>query len=66
MAWAQQIVAEIARRFAADLRFDRRPSEACYTCSAHRWCDPSIYAVAAAGPAPATDDAEFAEYDDPF
>lgn len=63
---AQQIVAEIARRFAADLRFDRRPSGACYSCSAHRWCDPPLNAVAAAGPAPPTDDAEFGEYDDPF
>lgn len=61
MARAQQILAEIARRFAGDLRFDRRPSGACYTCSAHRWCDPPTNALTAAGPEPATDDAEFAE-----
>lgn len=66
VARAQQIVAEIGRRFAADLRFDRRPSGACLICVAHRWCDPPINAVVAGGPAPDLDDAEFGNFEEPF
>lgn len=64
VAEAQRVVADIARRFAADLAFERKPSGACATCSAHRWCDPPPPAAAAT--APAYDDAEFGDLDDPF
>ncbi len=64
---AQKIVADIARRYATDLVFDRRPSAACATCPTNRWCDPPAAPREAANePRTALDDDEFAEADDPF
>jgi hypothetical protein len=66
VAFAQKLLADIARRYAADLAFDRKPSGACLNCSAHRWCDPPANAVNRGEPAPPVDDAEFAEFTVPF
>lgn len=66
VAFAQRLVADIARRYATDLTFDRKPSGACFNCPTHRWCDPPANALAGAGPAPEVDDAEFADFDAPF
>lgn len=66
VAFAQRLVADIARKYAADLTFDRKPSGACFNCPSHRWCDPPTHAFAGAGPAPEVDDAEFADFDVPF
>lgn len=66
VARAHQILAEIGRRFAADLRFERTPSGACLSCAAHRWCDPPIDAIIAGGPARDPDDAEFGDFEEPF
>lgn len=65
VAYAQQLLAGIARRFAADLSFDRKPSGVCPGCSSHRWCDPPATGASQL-PTPEIDDAEFADFEDPF
>jgi hypothetical protein len=60
---AQQRVAEIAHLWSQDVRFERRVSPACATCSVHGWCDPPDDLR---GVAPAVDDREFLGFADPF
>ena len=66
VALAQRIVADIARRYAADVTFDRQPNGGCRTCSVHRWCDPPLTPADVAAAAPVLDDDEFAGLEDPF
>jgi hypothetical protein len=66
VTYAQRLVADIARHFAADLTFERKPSGACANCSVHEWCDPPSTAAHLAADVPAIDDAEFADFADPF
>jgi hypothetical protein len=66
VAAAQKLVADIARRYAADLVFDRKPSGACLFCPAYGWCDPPLTPAEAAANASATDGDEFADFEAPF
>lgn len=63
---AQKIVAEIARKYATDLTFDRRPGPGCATCSVNRWCNPPLTPADVAAARSAVDDDEFAEMAEPF
>ena len=65
VAYAQQLLADIARRFAADLSFERKPSGGCTNCSSHNWCNPPQGAIQQR-PAAEIDDEEFADFNDPF
>lgn len=64
VAYAQQLIADIARRFASDLAFERKPSGACRSCPTHRWCDPPSLGPATS--AAEVRDPEIADLDAPF
>lgn len=64
IALAQKIVAGIARSFAGDLAFDRKPNAGCASCAMHRWCDPPAPAQAAVRQV--IEDDEFGDHEPPF
>jgi hypothetical protein len=67
LVWiAQKTVAAIARRFAADVEFDRRESNACPWCPTYSWCQPTLNPSVLAAQAPAIADDEFADDEPPF
>jgi hypothetical protein len=66
VSFAQKIVADTARRYAADTEFARRVSNGCDWCPSFGWCQPTLAVTVTPAVATEVDDDEFTDDEPPF